>query len=113
MAGRIESMLPSQTSTFIEAGAELEEELRRDEARIEAYGADDPREPPLKASPGSAPNMAEASAKDANLVVWDGDNDAENPQNWSRSYKWFVTMVCSLMTVNVYVPYFVARRDAG
>ncbi|KAJ3562188.1 hypothetical protein NP233_g9733 [Leucocoprinus birnbaumii] len=38
---------------------------------------------------------------DVNLVGWDGPDDPENPQNWSVKYKWFVTLICILMTVNV------------
>jgi hypothetical protein len=35
------------------------------------------------------------------LVTWDGPNDPTNPQNWSKGYKWFLTMVCSFMSISV------------
>ncbi|KAI0030043.1 MFS polyamine transporter [Vararia minispora EC-137] len=89
--------------------AKLEREIREDEDRIERYGADDPHAPPSKQPQGPhtearAPVHAEKEGKeekDPNLVGWDGSQDKENPQNWSRRYKWFVTIVCSIMTVNV------------
>lgn len=34
----------------------------------------------------------EESAKDLNLIVWDGPNDPENPMNWPTSKKWIVTI---------------------
>ncbi len=47
---------------------------------------------------------------DANLVGWDGPDDPQNPQNWSVKYKWWITMMCIIMTVNVYVPQSAAGR---
>ncbi|KAI0036325.1 major facilitator superfamily domain-containing protein [Vararia minispora EC-137] len=38
---------------------------------------------------------------DVNLVTWDGPDDPENPQNWSHRYRWLVTLICALMTINV------------
>ncbi|KZP33542.1 MFS general substrate transporter [Athelia psychrophila] len=73
----------------------LEAEISRDERDIEFYGGDDPQDPKdLKKESAAEP-------VDANLVTWDGPNDQANPQNWSIRYKWFVTFVCCLMTVNV------------
>jgi multidrug resistance protein len=34
-------------------------------------------------------------------VTWDGPDDPNNPQNWSYGYKWFVTLICGLLTLNV------------
>lgn len=45
--------------------------------------------------------VAAAATTDTNLVGWDGPDDPENPQNWSVKYKWIVTGICILMTVNV------------
>lgn len=39
---------------------------------------------------------------DANMVTWDGPDDPTNPQNWSTKYKWLVTVVTTVMAVNVY-----------
>lgn len=35
---------------------------------------------------------------DPNLIDWDGPDDPENPQNWSRGYKWFVTAILGMTT---------------
>lgn len=91
------------------------------------YGGDAIRDPPLR-SPDSliretvseyhsedgtaisehgleseARDVAADATTDTNLVGWDGPDDPENPQNWSVKYKWIVTGICILMTVNVYV----------
>lgn len=38
---------------------------------------------------------------DPNKVVWDGDDDAGNPQNWSTRKKWTVTVLCAQATLVV------------
>ena len=48
----------------------------------------------------SARSVISPEAKD---VTWDGPNDPNNPQNWSYGYKWFITLICGLLTLNVYV----------
>ncbi|TFK47416.1 MFS polyamine transporter [Heliocybe sulcata] len=97
MAQSISSTPRSSTSTLHEVprpvlSPELEEEIARDELRTEKYGGDDPLEPPL-----SEP----VEGDDPNLVGWDGPDDPANPQNWSTSYKWVVTVICSIMTICV------------
>jgi DHA1 family multidrug resistance protein-like MFS transporter len=32
------------------------------------------------------------------LVDWEGPNDPENPQNWSRKYRWWMIMILAFMT---------------
>ncbi|KZV65969.1 MFS polyamine transporter [Peniophora sp. CONT] len=93
---------------MIERDESLDEEIRRDEERIEEYGGDDPEEPPVKSpalkSPSlkaSTPAFHHKQEHDPDMVRFGGPEDKENPQNWSRKYKWFVTIICSLMTVNV------------
>ena len=39
-----------------------------------------------------------AEGRDSNVVEWDGSNDPENPQNWSRAYKWFLTVTLGMVT---------------
>ena len=83
----------------------LKELTSRGEEEIERYGGDDPRDPPLK-SPGAVSVAVPAlPTEDPNRVTWDGPDDPTNPQNWSRGYKWFLTLVCIIMTVNVYVTF--------
>ncbi|TFK32378.1 MFS polyamine transporter [Crucibulum laeve] len=74
----------------------LEEEISRDEQAFERYGGDDIHEPTPKSEP-SPPTLP----TDTNKVDWDGPDDPSNPQNWSIRYKWIITMVCIIMTVNV------------
>ena len=47
--------------------------------------------------------LSRASTFEANLVTWDSPNDPSNPQNWSIKYKWLVTIISTLMALNVYV----------
>jgi hypothetical protein len=61
---------------------------RPDEPAAEASPAEE--EQPVKIEP--AP-----SEKDEIVVKWDGDNDPENPQNWSTSYKSWLTLQLSLL----------------
>lgn len=81
---------------------QLKELTSRGEEEIERYGGDDPRDPPLK-SPGVVSAVPALPTDDPNRVAWDGPDDPTNPQNWSTKYKWFLTLVCIIMTVNVYV----------
>ncbi len=65
----------------------------------------DPQDPPLKTKPSASPlPFLPKPNTDPNLVTWDGADDLENPQNWSFWYKWWITIVCTVMTLNVYVP---------
>ena len=50
-------------------------------------------------------NSASVEILKPRAVTWDGDNDPNNPQNWSYSYKWFITLICGLLTLNVCVPF--------
>lgn len=77
----------------------VSEEAEWIEHEIEFYGADEPEDPPVK----GRTNSPSHSTKDPNVVDWDGPDDPENPQNWSVRFKWLMTMVVIIMTVNVYV----------
>ncbi len=78
----------------------VREGLRQEELRAEQYGGDDPHEPLPKES-DHIPVPADEQSVDENKVTWNGPDDPENPQNWSNAYKWALTMLCVLMTVNV------------
>lgn len=39
----------------------------------------------------------EKTVDDGLVVTWDGDDDKENPQNWSTSYKSWVTAQLSML----------------
>jgi len=97
-------------------GADLSEEIAQDKERLSRYGGDDIEEPRPKAPPAAPlqkPNgeksqpspsaLFRQKTRDPNLVAWDGANDPANPQNWSVAYKWFLTLICMLLCVNVCV----------
>jgi hypothetical protein len=75
----------------------------RGEEYFERYGGDDIHEPPPKGFfvEGPSPILQSETTVDANMITWDSLNDPLNPQNWSTKYKWFVTFVCTVITVNV------------
>ena len=76
----------------------------RGEEYFERYGGDDIHEPPAKEFLAGRPSPVQSETTlDSNMVTWDGPNDPSNPQNWSIKYKWFVTVVCTVITINVYV----------
>ncbi|VDB86995.1 unnamed protein product [Peniophora sp. CBMAI 1063] len=60
---------------------------------------------PLVVSTAKLPSSSSGQLKlediDQNLMRFNGPDDMDDPQNWSRNYKWFVTMICAFMTVNV------------
>ncbi|KAF8070036.1 MFS general substrate transporter [Lyophyllum atratum] len=78
----------------------LDQEIKQNELRLEKYGGDDIRDPPPQLPDGTADPDPEETI-DGSQVSWDGPDDPQNPQNWSTAYKWFITVLCSVMTVNV------------
>ncbi|KAF9556864.1 MFS polyamine transporter [Agrocybe pediades] len=83
------------------SSASLEEVTSRGEELMERYGGDEPQDPPPKPEMFRGASLPPAPTIDANLVTWDGPDDPSNPQNWSTSRKWVITMVAIVMTVNV------------
>lgn len=110
---------PSSCRTFpVFEFTEKEREVRNDgspqmriakitscgEEHFERHGGDDIHEPPPKEFLVKGPSLVQSETTvDANMITWDGPNDPSNPQNWSMKYKWLVTVVCTVMTINVYV----------
>lgn len=73
-------------SQTVRSGEEVDEEAEREldlETGVGSKSAEDRKAPD----------------KDPNLVEWDGPDDPENPQNFSRLRKWVITMILSTMTV--------------
>lgn len=80
-------------------------EGERDETRVEFSGGNDPQDPPAKNNSSVSPlPFLPKPNTDPNVVTWDGLEDPENPKNWSFWYRWWITILCTVMTVNVYVP---------
>ena len=95
----------SSTSTVLgndELTAQSEKESG--DARVEVYVDNKPQDPSLKEPAVLVLPFLPQPNTDPNLVTWDGPDDPANPQNWSFWYKSWLTGVCSLMTVAVYVP---------
>ncbi|KAJ7674080.1 MFS polyamine transporter [Mycena polygramma] len=82
--------------------AEFDRELADDQERYTRYGGDDPREPPPR-RPSSRTSRRDPTPAliDPQEITWDGPDDQDNPQNWSRTKKWIMTGVIVVMTVNV------------
>ena len=81
-------------------------ETECDEGRFEVYGGNDPQGRPAKnnSTSGSPLPFLPKPNTDPNVVTWDGPEDPENPKNWSFWYRWWITIACTVMTLNVYVP---------
>ncbi|KIY53154.1 MFS general substrate transporter [Fistulina hepatica ATCC 64428] len=82
----------------------LEREVTRQTSRFEMYGGNDIHEPDPKSieektSPLSS--FLPEDPVDPNMVTWDGPEDPANPQNWSTAWRWWITLVCAIMTINV------------
>ena len=96
----------SSTTTILQdeqPAIKLEKE--RDESRFESYGGDDPEHPPAKNNSfAPPPPFLPKPNTGPNVVTWDGPDDPENPKNWSFWYRWCITIACTVMTLNVYVP---------
>ncbi|KAG9051619.1 hypothetical protein FS837_000006 [Tulasnella sp. UAMH 9824] len=60
-------------------------------------------------TPGK-PNLSKIVEQSPYLVQWDGPDDPENPKNWSRFYRWCLTMAAGLLTLN---PSFASSAPAG
>ncbi|KAI9457468.1 MFS polyamine transporter [Lactarius psammicola] len=71
------------------------------DARIEACGGDNSRDPQLKEPEAPRLPFLPKPNTDPNLVAWDGPDDPANPQNWSFRYKLWLTAVCTPMIIAV------------
>ena len=94
-----EDRSPSPNTHIAQIASHGEENFKR------FHGGDDIHKPPPKelVVGGPSPLLAREPTLDGNMVTWDGPDDPINPQNWSIKYQWFVTAVCIIMTINVYV----------
>lgn len=45
------------------------------------------------------PHHGEQGKKDPNEVGWEGDNDQENPRNWSTGYKTWITFQLGMLAL--------------
>ncbi|KAJ7461152.1 MFS general substrate transporter [Mycena latifolia] len=75
------------------AGSILNREVAHEE-EFHGHGGNEAPGPSEAKVPTPAPLEPEE-------ITWDGPDDQANPQNWSNSRRWLITMVCVVMTVNV------------
>lgn len=85
MASPDHSMPPSPTTTISDLHVPLETEKQRDSFDSTLH----------------AKSESSLEATEPRAVTWDSPNDPNNPQNWSYSYRWFITLICGLLTLNV------------
>ena len=90
----------STRSSSIRFGSQLSAEtLSQGKNESAPYDGADVHEPPL-AIQGASP-LPSVQTIDPNMTTWDTTDDPTNPQNWTIEYKWLVTIVCLIMSVNV------------
>jgi len=77
-----------------EAKSEARTETNEAAARRRA-GGDGDSDLDSNVTHGQVPEKANAYQVD-----WDGPDDPENPQNWSRSSRWYYTLLASLLVFN-------------
>jgi len=89
----------STQSSFTHFESQLSAEtLSRGKDESKPHDGADDHKPPLAIQGGSLLSM---QTIDPNMATWDTADDPTNPQNWTIEYKWLVTIVCLIMTVNV------------
>jgi hypothetical protein len=56
-----------------------------------------------KSSRDTAPSIAQDVSQEATreFVTWDGPDDPENPKNWSYAYKWWITIIMCIISLDV------------
>ncbi|KAG8782414.1 hypothetical protein FRC12_020848, partial [Ceratobasidium sp. 428] len=67
----------------------------------EAKRADDRGGVNQVVAPGEeTPGDVQQEKADPYLVQWDGPNDPANPKNWSRPYRWYLTILGGITVLN-------------
>ncbi|QIX02203.1 hypothetical protein AMS68_007720 [Peltaster fructicola] len=88
---------------------ELGADVEKDKAQRALPNGDESSRSSSKTQIGDDVNAASGvkvdgeKGKDIHLVSWYGDDDPENPMNWSHAKKYFVTFQICLLTVSVYI----------
>lgn len=95
-------IVPNGRLTPSHSQEDFEKEIAREENAFAMYGGDDPHEPSPREDDAHTEVHHSEEKPDPWKVQWNGPDDQTNPQNWSKTYKWFLTALCCLLTVNVY-----------
>ncbi|KAI9733423.1 MAG: hypothetical protein M1834_003507 [Cirrosporium novae-zelandiae] len=96
---------PDETDS--QHGSDISEDLReKDDEEAVEEGQDKifevrdgiPNERDLEAQPKLEKSRSSKSARDPNIITWDGPDDPASPKNWSFKQKWAATFVVSSFT---------------
>jgi hypothetical protein len=60
----------------------------------------DDDKPSREAAVSSAQDVSQTEGT-REFVTWDGPDDPENPKNWSYAYKWWITIIMCILSVDV------------
>lgn len=55
---------------------------------------------PREEAPSTAEDVSQAEGA-REFVTWDGPDDPENPKNWSYAYKWWITIIMCILSLDV------------
>jgi hypothetical protein len=55
---------------------------------------------PGDAAPSTAQGVLQTEGA-REFVTWDGPDDPENPKNWSYAYKWWITTIMCIISLDV------------
>jgi hypothetical protein len=81
---------------MIASPAQSTDERREDESA----GDDKPLDPNDAAvTPSPSPLPAPKDKSGPDIVTWDDPNDPANPRNWSVKYRWFLTLLISIINL--------------
>jgi hypothetical protein len=90
----------TQTSlTYFESHPSAEIVSGREDG-FERDDGEDVHDPPLEPIVIQSASLSSLQTIDPNMVTWDSPDDPTNPQNWTIEYKWLVTVVCLIMSMN-------------
>ncbi|KAG9236349.1 MFS multidrug transporter-like protein [Amylocarpus encephaloides] len=96
-----EAVRDDDTSDTTDLQIEKSEERADHDSEIESEvidGIENQRDIDLEAGPKLEKSKSLRSARDQNLVGWDGPDDPLNPKNWTFKHKWAATLVVSSFT---------------
>ncbi|TKA66501.1 hypothetical protein B0A49_06636 [Cryomyces minteri] len=93
--GSVEPEKRQQRNNSNGGEAEYRNSASSSQTQVADYDASDKQASNEKADP--------EKGRDITLISWNGPDDPENPQNWSRPKKYFVTFELCLLTLSIYI----------
>jgi hypothetical protein len=74
-----------------------DEKLERIGSRTTIVGLDALRSDPSKSKPELEVRLGKDGENNVIWIEWSGENDSDNPFNWSTSKKWTTTLICECL----------------